>query len=1163
MRKKLICTVAAAVMMGATAVSAYAQTFSETLENFCYTTDKIITWDLYAPGSAKDRFFDFLSLIPDEQTVVMPFELTGKVEVFVSPDGNDRSGDGSIKKPYKTINKAVNEIKKFDYSTRKKGVILYLRGGDHTVSETIQFDERFSGLKDIPIFISSYNGEEVRVSTSNSIPLADFKHVSDPAIYKRLQENVRDNILEVDLGKYGITDYGTILYDNEYNKTYSKVETKVFSDNDIMTLARYPNGSDTLRLGELLDRGPEPGEPDLGQGHSWTMADDRAFSWEYKDDIGVFAYYSFNYNPERKRVLGFDAERNAVLCAGRRLGAGTPGLFRTTKENTYYFYNVLEELDTEGEWYIDRSTGMMYIYPFSYTDENTTIQLSTGEHDIINIDETKNVVINGITFRNTSGKAISGTDGKYFVIQNCKFISSDVSLTDFRYSGITTSYFSNSKASVSKDRFDSESVQEYWDDRNFIMNCFLEGSQQTDKKLSLSGNNCVMSHNFASDQSHGAFGGGGANFYLEYNEGVGNDKVQGDGGSYYTGDVLASNVHVRYNYIHHHGNRPKFGREIYFDEGGSDFMAYGNIMHDGEYGSFSHNGKMGVYYNNLFLENEKNLATSANYYGQYIKARTRAKYNHESSWYYPYNRYTYDPSKLEWFKRYPEQLEYVNKVGEYQKEIDQNSPEMTPAENWLLSANYFYIANNISLGGKHEIAITTPETSVIENNPFVEKEAFADYDNYDFRIVDEEVLKQVPGWKDIPLEKIGLIKDCDMWRDLTIGQMKRPMFPKSGYENRVSPAQIRFEWQKVSGAAFYRLQIAEDENFENVVYDQETGNLNVNVDLEADKRYYCKVTALSKAKTLDFATSECDVFDFYTMTTDEANAILVANKTEIRLALSEAQSLADKIVEGDNPGEYPVGTKTELNNYITNSRKYMEETNIQAYIDAKETEIRTKMYEAQSKVKLGNVINLSVDASHWSKIEDDNTAGNQEKPVSFTQESDGSLTVGLETNTSAFVTSDELIPYGTFAAIKIKSDSFEQWQVFGGLTSKGISTSLGQMDLYSIILSKDSSNAPSIEMQKYKRDGGLKEFLTFENKGEVKENEWVEMIFGMIPYEGGTRFIAIADGKVLYDYEDSIENGAYFMDSYFVHNKNKLAAVTQFAQSDVTYEEIMEIINNK
>lgn len=1160
MRKKLICTAAAMFMIAASAITAYAQTFSEKLENFVYIPDNLTVWDWDNP---KANFMNTLSKIPDEQNVIMPFEVVGQTEVFVAPNGDDTKGEGTIENPFKTIKRAVKKIERLDYSTRKKGVILYLRGGDYNVSETISLDERFSGVKDVPVFISSYNGEEVRVSTSNSIPLSDFKPVSDSEIYNRLQDKVRDKIVEVDLTSYGITDYGSIYYDAEYNKTYSSLETKVFSDNDMMTLSRYPNGTDTLRLGELLDRGPEPGELDLGQGHSWTMADDRPFSWEYKDDIGVFAYYSFNYNPERKRVLGFDAERNAVLCAGRRLGAGTPGLFRTTKENTYYFYNVLEELDTEGEWYIDRSTGMMYIYPFSYTDENTTIQLSTSGHDIINMSRVNNLVINGITFRNSAGKAIVGTDGKYVVIQNCKFISNNVSLTDYRYSGITTSYFSNSAASVSRDRFDSESVQEYWDDRNFIMNCFLEGSQQTNKKLTLLGNNCVMSHNFASDQSHGAFGGDGANYYLEYNEGVGNDKVQGDGGSYYTGGVLASNIHVRYNYIHHHGNKPKFGREIYFDEGGSGFMAYGNIMHDGEYGSFSHNGKMGVYYNNLFLENEKNLATSANYYNQYTKSRTRAKYNHESSWYYPYNRYTYDPSKLEWFKRYPEQLEYVNKVGEYQKEIAQNSPEMTPAENWLLSANYFYIANNISLGGKHEIALTTPETSVIENNPFVEKEAFADYDNYDFRITDEEVLKQVPGWRDIPLEKIGLIKDCDMWRNLTIGKMKRPMFPKSGYENRVSPAQVRFEWQKVSGAAFYRVQIAEDENFENVVYDQETGNLSLNIDLEADKHYYYKLTALSKAKTLDFAVSEGDVYDFYTMTTDEANAVLVADKTEIRLALAEAQALAEQIVEGDNPGEYSVGTKTELNNYITNTRRYMEETNIQSYIDAKESEIRTKMYETQSKVKLGKVINLSVDASHWSKIEADNTAGNQEKPVSFTQESDGSLTVGLETNASAFVVSDEKIPYGTFAAVKIKSDSFEQWQVFGGLTSNGRSTSLGQMDLYSIILSKDSSGAPSIEMQKYKRDGGLKKLLTFENKGEVKENEWVEMIFGMIPYEGGTRFIAIADGKVLYDYEDSIEEGAYFMDSYFVHNKNKLAAVTQFAQSDVTYEEIMEILNNK
>ena len=42
----------------------------------------------------------------------------------------------------------------------------------------------------------------------------------------------------------------------------------------------------------------------------------------------------------------------------------------------------------------------------------------------------------------------------------------------------------------------------------------------------------------------------------------------------------------------------------------------------------------------------------------------------------------------------------------------------------------------------------------------------------------EELLAKMPGFEQIPMKKIGLIKDCDMWRDLKMGEFKTPMFPK-------------------------------------------------------------------------------------------------------------------------------------------------------------------------------------------------------------------------------------------------------------------------------------------------------------------------------------------------------------------------------------------------
>ena len=44
----------------------------------------------------------------------------------------------------------------------------------------------------------------------------------------------------------------------------------------------------------------------------------------------------------------------------------------------YYFFNVLEELDAPGEYYIDRDNGILYFYPPD-ENENSKIMLSNKQ----------------------------------------------------------------------------------------------------------------------------------------------------------------------------------------------------------------------------------------------------------------------------------------------------------------------------------------------------------------------------------------------------------------------------------------------------------------------------------------------------------------------------------------------------------------------------------------------------------------------------------------------------------------------------------------------------------------------------------------------------------------------------------------------------------------
>ncbi len=129
--------------------------------------------------------------------------------------------------------------------------------------------------------------------------------------------------------------------------------------------------------------------------------------------IGGFFYH--DWSDQYMPIYGTeDSDATIVTSEPSAYGASTSGKF--------YVYNLLEELDTPGEWFFDKSTNKLYVYPPSGTT-NVNISLS-HDSDAIQITNSKKLTFDGITVEGATGNGIeiANTDG--ITIKNCNVINS-------------------------------------------------------------------------------------------------------------------------------------------------------------------------------------------------------------------------------------------------------------------------------------------------------------------------------------------------------------------------------------------------------------------------------------------------------------------------------------------------------------------------------------------------------------------------------------------------------------------------------------------------------------------------------------------------------------------------------------------------------------------
>lgn len=513
----------------------------------------------------------------------------GARELYVAAQGSD-AGDGSSAKPFATLARARDEVRKLKAAAPGEAMTVNVGGGIYALPQGIKFDSRDSGSAAAPVTWRAQGAEKPVLIGGREI---------------KGFTPWRGQILKADLSAQGFQ--GAAFH-------------QLIFDGKRMHLARYPNfdesnpygGGWAYADGKLVPMYQDiPGEDQ----HTLTAKAADLHTWAKPAELEVFVFARYNWWNNICRVKAIDPETRKVTLAQNASYAIRPG-------DRYYFQNALEELDTPGEWYLDRATSTLYFWPPSPLAGRAVVAPAT--RTILDLGAgTSHVTFRGFTFECASGTAIVLTNTTECRIAGCTirnvgdYSGSGVSVNGGVKNGIVGCDIHDiGSHGISLGGGDRKKLiaAENYADNNYIHHFGLDYKQGVGVSLTGCGNRA--SHNLIHDGPRMGIQFAGNNLIIEYNHIRHMNLETEDTGAVYTGgrDWLGSRgTVIRYNYFHDmlgYGHdakgawqSPYFAWGVYLDDNTGGVDVIGNIVVRCPRAAMHlHNGRDNHVENNIFAE---------------------------------------------------------------------------------------------------------------------------------------------------------------------------------------------------------------------------------------------------------------------------------------------------------------------------------------------------------------------------------------------------------------------------------------------------------------------------------------------------------------------------------------------------------------------------------
>jgi len=265
------------------------------------------------------------------------------------------------------------------------------------------------GYRDNNIKFRQYGNEAVELRGGKTISVSEFSKSSDD----RIKFSVRDKVLKINLEdedipapKFCITGHSQ-YYLSGAGISSGGVTSTVYADGKMMNIARYPNDG-YMTIESVIQNGNIDEESkDYKKPMKFTVSDETVKNWENADNAYVFGYWYYDWSDQTAPV--------ASIVDGV-IETTIPSAYGLRKGQRVYIYNLLEELDSEGEWYYDKNSGDFYFYP---PEGCTEVTLAFESGNLFELNESDSVGFFGLKMSGAENGVICAMDCDYLTIRGC------------------------------------------------------------------------------------------------------------------------------------------------------------------------------------------------------------------------------------------------------------------------------------------------------------------------------------------------------------------------------------------------------------------------------------------------------------------------------------------------------------------------------------------------------------------------------------------------------------------------------------------------------------------------------------------------------------------------------------------------------------------------
>ncbi|MEI6501431.1 MAG: right-handed parallel beta-helix repeat-containing protein, partial [Armatimonadota bacterium] len=470
------------------------------------------------------------------------------VDLYVSPDGKDTNA-GTKNAPFQTLGKARDAIRalKVQGPLPKGGATVWLWGGVYRTDSSFELTKDDSGTADAPIVYRAVKPGTARLMGGAMLPATAFTAVTDPQLLERLDPSARASVRQVNLKAVGIPEPGP-EWDNRF--AGAPTASELFFNRERMTLARWPNNKEWTRVADVVGGAPHkihgiPGDK-VGK---LSYTDERPSRWTKELDLWLHGYWFWDWSDQRQKVEAIDPARKTISLTPPYHGYG----YR--KNARYYAMNALCELDSPGEWYIDRASWTLLFWPPAALADHE-VSLSLLSDPLVKMTDVSNVTLRDLTLEVSRGEGVVITGGSSNLIAGCTL--RDLARLAVRVEGGTNhgvqscDLYNLGIGGLNLSGGDRATLTPcgHFADNNHIHD-FAQLVFTYQNAIRANGVGCRMTHNLIHDTIHEALAYFGNDHLVEFNEVYNVCLEADDSGIIHQGrDWTCRGNAIRYNFFH-------------------------------------------------------------------------------------------------------------------------------------------------------------------------------------------------------------------------------------------------------------------------------------------------------------------------------------------------------------------------------------------------------------------------------------------------------------------------------------------------------------------------------------------------------------------------------------------------------------------------------------